>query len=57
MIDFSYSYDSEDTEPESIPTLKRYPKEQIVYRGTASRDFSGEEFDDSDYDYWNRYYD
>lgn len=54
---FSYSYDSEDTEPESIPTWERYPKYQIVYKGEASLDFSGEEFDDSDYDYWNGYYD
>ena len=59
MINFSYSYDSEDSMDDD-ESKNRFPYRKPVedkYRKGESRDFSGEPFDDTDYDYWNRYYD
>ncbi len=56
MIDFSYSSDSEDTFDDEGKRW-RFPYHKPEEQKPKSRDFSGEEFDDSDYDYWNRYYD
>lgn len=56
MIDFSYSYDSEDTFDDE-DTKWRFPYHKPKESKTESRDFSGEAYDDSDYDYWNGYYD
>jgi len=51
MPDFSYSYDSEDTfDDEGKQWSFPYHKPEEIK--SKSRDFSGEDYDDTDYDYW-----